>query len=181
MVGADIKLPIFNGNRLEDLEQHWILYEAYLDYEADPGWEYHKAKMIMTLRGHALDWYMKFSIVPVKVVPKTLNEIWLGFIDEFKKVNYESKCIIEIKEIKHLPIEYVWDFNQRFKTLMAKVSFQLLDVKHKEWFIITLLPHIWTLLMQQKLVSPIEALEITMKLEASPVGDSGSGMMQIQS
>ena len=53
----------------------------------------------------------------------------------------------------------------------------MLDVQHKEWFIAALLPHIRTLLMQQKLVSPIEALEITMKLEASPVGDSGSGMM----
>ena len=25
MDGIDIKLPIFNGNGLEDLEQHWLL------------------------------------------------------------------------------------------------------------------------------------------------------------
>ena len=84
--------------------------------------------MITTLRGRALDWYMKFSIVPVGVVPKTLNEIQLRLIDEFKKPKSESQCIIEIKEIKQLPTEYVWDFDQRFKTLMAKVSFQMLDV-----------------------------------------------------
>ena len=64
---------------------------------------------------------------------------------------------------------------------MAKVSFQMSDVQHKEWFISALLPHIRTSLMQHKLLSHIEALEITMKLEASPVGDTGSGMMQIQS
>ena len=34
--------------------------------------------------------------------------------------------------------------------------------------------------MQQKLMSQIEALEIKMKLEASPIGDTGLGMMQIQ-
>ena len=64
---------------------------------------------------------------------------------------------------------------------MAKVSFQLSDVQHKEWFIASLLPHIWTPLMQKKCVLPIEAREIAMKLEASSVGDTSLGMMQIQS
>ena len=34
-----------------------------------------KAHMIMTLQDRALDWYMKFSIVPVGVLQKTLNDI----------------------------------------------------------------------------------------------------------
>ena len=110
-----------------------------------------------------------------------LNEIRMGMIDEFRKQKTESQCIIEIKEIKQLSTKYVWDFDQRFKTLMAKLSFQMSDVEHKEWFIAALLPHIRTSLMQQKLVSLIEALEIAMKLEALPVGDTGLGMMQIQS
>ena len=107
-----------------------------------------KAQMIMTLWGHVLDLYMKFSIVPVGVVPKTLNDIQLRLIDEFKRLNYESQCTIEIKEIKKLTIESVWDFDQRFKTFMTKVSFQMSDVQHKEWFIASLLPHIGTALMQ---------------------------------
>ena len=74
-------------------------------------------------------------------------------------------------------MEYVWDFDQRFKTLMAKVSFQMLDVHHKEWFIATLLPHIWIPLMQQKIVSQTKALELAMKLESSPVRETGAGMM----
>ena len=91
---------------------------------------------------------MKFSIVLVGVVPKTLNEIRLGLIDEFKNLKFESQCITKIKEIKQLPTESIWDFDQIFKTLMAKVSFQMSDVQKKEWFITTLLPHIHTLLMQ---------------------------------
>ena len=64
---------------------------------------------------------------------------------------------------------------------MAKVSFQMLDVKHKEWFIFALLSHIQTQLMQHKLVLQTEALEIEMKLEVSLVGDTGSRMMHSQS
>ena len=64
---------------------------------------------------------------------------------------------------------------------MDKVSFQMSDVQHKEWFIVSLLLHIWTPLMQQNIVSQITSLEIAMKLEASLVGDTSLGMMQIQS
>ena len=98
--------------------------------------------MITTLRGRVLDWYLKIFIVPVGVVPKTLNDIRVGLIDEFSKPKCESQCIIKIKEIKQLPTEFVWDFDQIFKTLIAKVSFQMLDVQHKECFIVALLPHI---------------------------------------
>ena len=64
--------------------------------------------MITTLRCRALDWYMKFSIVPVGDVSKTLNKIRMGMIDELRKPNSESKCIIEIKEIKQLLTKFVW-------------------------------------------------------------------------
>ena len=90
-----------------------------------------KAQMIMTLRGRALDWYMKFSIVPIGFVPTTLNGIQVGLIDEFRNPKSKSHYITEIKEIKQPPIEFAWDFDQIFKTLMAKVSFQMLDVQHK--------------------------------------------------
>ena len=122
---------------------------------------------------------MKFSIVPIGVVPTTLNGIQVGLIAEFREPNSKSQCITEIKEIKQLPTESVWDFDQRFKTLMAKVSFQMSYVQQKECFIVALLPHIQTPLMQHNIVSWIEDLEIAMKLEASPVGDIGLGIMQI--
>ena len=42
-----------------------------------------------------------------------------------------------------------------------------------------MLLHIHVPLMQQKNVSHSEALELAMKLEASPVGETGAGMMHI--
>ena len=158
MVGTDIKLPIFNANGLEDLKQHWFQCEYVWIVKQIQDKNIKKGQMITTLRGRALDWYMKFSTVLVGVVPKTLNEIRLRLIDEFKKLNSESQCITEIKEIKKLINESVGDFDQIFKTLMAKVSFQMPDVQHKEWFIATLFPHIRTLLKQYKLVSWKKAL-----------------------
>ena len=55
------------------------------------------------------------------------------------------------------------------------------DVQHKEWFIASSVSHIRTMLMQQKITSREEALEIAMKLEASPVDEIGIGVNHIQS
>ena len=73
----------------------------------------------------------------------------------------------------------MWDFDQRFKVLLDQVSFTISPAQHKEWFIAALLPHIRTLLMQQKVADQQEALEIAMKLETALVGDD-SGIAQIQ-
>ena len=64
---------------------------------------------------------------------------------------------------------------------MAKVRFQMSDVQHKEWFIATLLTHNRGPLMQQNIELQSEALELSMKLEALPIGDGAAGMVQIQS
>ena len=55
------------------------------------------------------------------------------------------------------------------------------EMQHKEWFIATLLPHIRGPFMQQNIATQTEALELAMKLEASPTGDGTTGMIQIQS
>ena len=54
------------------------------------------------------------------------------------------------------------------------------DVQHKEWFIISSVPHIRQTLMQQKIMTQSEDLEIMMKLEASPIGETTVGMNHIQ-
>ena len=136
--------------------------------------------MIMNLRGRVLDWYMKFSIVPAGVSQKMLNHIHVGIIYVFRKTNFELQCITEINKSSSEPTESVWDCHHRFKTLMDKVIFQMLDIQHKVWFVATFLLHIWIPLMQQKIVSQIEALEIAMKLESSLIGEINTGMMQIQ-
>ena len=64
---------------------------------------------------------------------------------------------------------------------MAKVSFHMSNIQHKEWFIAALLPHIQITLMKQNIVSKTEVLELAMKLESSPVGETSAGMIQIES
>ena len=55
MPGSDIKFPIFNGNWLEDLEQHWFMCEAVWIVQQVQDEAIKRAQMITTFRGHALD------------------------------------------------------------------------------------------------------------------------------
>ena len=91
---------------------------------------------------------MKFIQVPQGNLAKTLDEIQTRLIQEFIKPNSEAQYITELKEIKQFPNETIWDFDQRFKTLMARVNFSMSDVQHKEWFIAALVSHIRQPLMQ---------------------------------
>ena len=60
--------------------------------------------MITTLRGRELDWFMKFCVVLTGTPQKTLDEIRLTMICEFRKPKSELQYITEIKEMKHLPM-----------------------------------------------------------------------------
>ena len=124
---------------------------------------------------------MKFSMVPAGTPQKSLNHNRTRMIDKFKNPKYEWQCIIELKEIKQSSGESIQDFKQRFKSLKANVSCQISEVQHKDFFIVTLSPHIHVPLMQYNIVSQIKALEIGMKLEVSLVGESGARTTQIQS
>ena len=73
---------------------------------------------------------MKFSNVSIENAQKALDEIKVGLANEFTKPKSDSQCIIELKEIKKLSYELVWDFDQRFNNLMARVSFQMSNVQH---------------------------------------------------
>ena len=101
-------------------------------------------------------------------------------IKEFKKPKSESQCITELKDIKQLPTKSVWDFDKKFKALIDQVSFEFAPKQHKEWFIAVLLPHIRLPLMQQKLQMQDDALEMAMKLEASPLYETSIGMTNLQ-
>jgi len=89
---------------------------------------------------------MKF--VQGVVQPNPLNEIKVSLIIEFNKPKPESQCITELKEIKQRVVEVVWEFDQRFKILTSRLSFQISGEQNKEWFIVALLPHIRVPLMQ---------------------------------
>jgi hypothetical protein len=84
-----------------------------------------------------------------------------------------------LKEIKQVQNESIWDYDQRFKDVMGRLKFHIPNQQHQEWFIAGLLPHIRCPLVQQKVMSRPEALEIAMKLEASLVVD-GVELAQVQ-
>jgi hypothetical protein len=174
----EMRLPTFRGDGSEDPDQHWFLCEVVWSIKNITDEAVKRAQFSTTLRDRALSWYMKFV---QGATPKPLNAIKTALIVEFKKPKSESQCITELKEIKQRTTEPVWEFDQRFKTLTGHLSFQIPDEQNKEWFIASLLPHIRVPLMQQKITSQAEALEIAMKLESAPMGESSSGMSQILS
>jgi hypothetical protein len=88
------------------------------------------------------------NIVQRLAQPKPLNQIKNALIADFKKPKSESKCITKLKEIKKKVVELVWEFDQRFKTLTGRLTFQIPDEQNKEWFIVALLLHIKFPLMQ---------------------------------
>ena len=49
--------------------------------------------MITTFKGHALNWYMKFSMVPTGNSQKSLDQIQTELINKFKKPKYELESI----------------------------------------------------------------------------------------
>ena len=137
-----MKLLIFNGNGTDDPEQYQFLCEAIWTTRQTVDDDVKKIQLVTTLRGRALEWFMRFARIPQGGTAKTLDEIQMGLFEEFKKPKSEAEYITELKEIKQFSNETIWDFDQRFKTLMARVSFQMSDVQHKEWFIVVLVLHI---------------------------------------
>ncbi len=56
------------------------------------------------------------------------------------------------------------EFEQKFKALINQTSFFIPPHQHKEWFIISLVPHIRLSFMKQKMTMQVEAFETTIKL-----------------
>ena len=107
------------------------------------------AQLMTMIRDRALNWFMKYSNGQVRTLPVVKATI----IIEFKKPKSESQCITKLNEIKQRPNELVLEFDQKFKTLLSQVSFNIDMQQHREWFIAALLPHIRLSLMHQKVAS----------------------------
>ena len=75
MDATDVWLPTFNGNGMEDPEQHWFFCEAIWMVCLVDNVDIKKVQMIITLRGRTLDWFMKFWAALVRTLQNTLEEI----------------------------------------------------------------------------------------------------------
>ena len=56
-----------------------------------------KIQLETTLKGRALEWYMRFMMVPQGGIVKTLDEIHKGLFEEFKKPKSEAQYITKLK------------------------------------------------------------------------------------
>jgi hypothetical protein len=72
-------------------------------------------KLAITLRDHALDWYMSLDTNSAPGMTRTLEDIKKLLINEFQKMSSEDQYMNEMIEIIHKARESVWDINQRFK------------------------------------------------------------------
>ena len=159
---ATLKLLVFYGTRKDDVEQHWFACEVIQEVKQTLD-DHDKITRLETIfRERALTWYMKFKdTTPVGKV-RTLDKIRHDLLKEFQKPKFESQCITEIKEINKKVGYSIWDYDQRFKIILDKLTFQIPDTKHREGFIKGLLSHTKIPLTQQKLTTQYEALEIAM-------------------
>jgi hypothetical protein len=145
-MGDEMRLPIFRGDGFEGPDQHWFVCEAIWNINNFTDEAIKRNQFSTTLRDHALRWYM--NLVQGLAQPKPLNDIKNALIAELKKPKSESQCITELKEIKQKVAKPIWEFNQRFKTLTSRLTFQIPDKQNKEWFIASLLPHTRVPMMQ---------------------------------
>jgi hypothetical protein len=76
----------------------------------------------------------------------------------------------------------VWDYDQRFKIFLDRMTFHIQYMQHREWLIVGLLSHIQFPFTEQKVRTQAEVVEITMCLEATPGGVKTSEVLaQVQS
>ena len=88
--------------------------------------------------------------------------------------------MVDLKDFRQGPTESVWEADQRLKKVIRDGEFLYDNRKHKEWFIDMLLPHLRGPMGQQAIETRDKALEIAMKLEATPRDDAQFGVQQIQ-
>ena len=94
MVGEEMKLPIFHGNGTDNLEQYWFLCEVIWTTRETVDDDVKRSQLPTTLKGHALNWYMRFMLVPQGGIVKTLGHIHKGLFEEFKKLKLRLSILL---------------------------------------------------------------------------------------
>ena len=88
------------------------------------------AQLAITLRDHALDWYMSLDVNNPPGTTRTLAEVRRLLINEFQKLSSEDQYMNEMIEIRHKPGESVWEIDQRFKRLKGKLKYLMTEMQH---------------------------------------------------
>jgi hypothetical protein len=138
MAGVDptLRMLVFHEPGLEDPQQHLFICETTWTVKNIQDDDAKIAQLEMTFKDHTLLWYMKYHTTTPMGQTRTLVDVRQALLKELQKPKSESQCITEMKEIKQILNELVWDYDQIFKILKDHITFQILDEQHREWFII---------------------------------------------
>jgi hypothetical protein len=167
MAGQDptIRLPEFQGEASEDPEKNLFICEKIWEAKKITDEDTNLTQLSITLRDHALDWYMSLDVNSPQGVPKTITDMKKLLVNEFQKPSSEDQYMNEMIEIRKKPGESVWEIDQRFKHLKGKLKYSITDMQHRNLFVNSLLPHLKYPLRQQKFQNQAEALQEALQLE----------------
>jgi hypothetical protein len=117
MVGHDptIRLPKFKGEASKDPEKHLFICEFFWEEKQITGEDTKLAQLAITLRYHALDWYMSLVVNNPPGTNKMIGDINKLSINEFHKLISNDQYMNNMMEIRQKPGEFVWEINERFK------------------------------------------------------------------
>jgi hypothetical protein len=152
MAGNDptIRLPEFKGEASEDTKKHLFICEKIWEEKQITDEDTKLPKLPITLRDHALDWYISLATKHPPGTTRMIVDINKLLINEFQKPSSEDQFMNEMIEIRQNPGESVWEIDQIFKRLKGKLKYIMADMKYRHLFVNSLLPHLKYPLRQHK-------------------------------
>jgi len=72
--------------------------------------------------------------------------------------------------------ETPWELDQRLECMIREGNMNLTDGQHRKWFVASLLPHLRSVLPQQKITTQVEVLDISMRLHETLMQDTNLGV-----
>lgn len=96
----------------------------------------------------------------------TLDGFKCLFITELQLPQSEQQDLTELRDIKQIEGQSMWEYMQIFKDAIRKITNRILESHQREWYIQGLLPFTTTPITQQRIATIIDALEQAMKIEA---------------
>jgi len=164
---------MFKGVENEYLDQFWFVIRAIWEAQGVTDDNIKKATLVSALKDRALTWHIKHS----NDNPNAgISDIQIVLNREFSRPKSEAQSIIRLKEIMMIPGETPWELVQRLKCMIREANMTLMNGQHREWFVSSLMSHLRNALLQQRLTTQAEALEITMSLHETPMQDPNLGV-----
>jgi len=143
-----MRFPIFKGLGNEGPNQFWLIAKAVWQAQKIIDDQMKKEMLVTASQDHALTWYIKYFTDNPSAV---LVDIQTALNKEFNRPKFEAQSIVGFKEIMMKPGETPWDLDHRLKCKICEANMNLMDGKHHEWFVASLLPHLSVSLSQQKI------------------------------